>query len=131
MEFMKGLTRLIEALLIHSHGSGYLIDKESGKPVAQELRYQHDLDISDDFMRRLSCSWPFEDITPDEADVYGVGEPLAFEEVFGNAEYLARKKAVLEMKESARQGDKSRERWAFPVEEAKKFLNKVFDVMES
>lgn len=129
MQFMKTLSRITEALMVRSHADGYLVHVDGSRPVAYDLKSQHDIDISDQFMGRQGCSWPFAQVVPAEkADVYGVCEKLKFEEVFGNAEYLARERAALDRDKAARRG--AQQSRAFSVEEASEFLNDLSDEMD-
>lgn len=126
MKFNKTLTRLIQALLTNRSADCYLVYAESRKMVPNELRQQGCFDISEDFMSRYGAAWPFENVSPEKADVLCLGEPLKFEEVFGNAEYLARERAIRENKQVPRRG-KKKIKWEFPIEDAGLFVNEVFD----
>lgn len=133
MRFTKTLKRLIEALLANHRADCFLVHKKTGKAVANDQKQRDGLDISEDFMGRFGCPWPFQQLTPAQADVYGVGEPLVFEEVFGNAEYLARERAILNNKAAVKQGKKAkkRSRWQYPVEEASEYLNDLYEQMKA
>lgn len=123
VSFTKTLARLIEAVLVNCRMDCYLMHTKTGKTVADNQKHQGGLDISEDFMGRFGSPWPFYQMTPTQADVYGLGEPLAFEEVFGGAEYLAREKAILKNAMEA----KGRSRWRYPIEELSRYLNDLYE----
>lgn len=110
MAFMKTLSRLIEALVGVCSADGCLVYKINGRAVVQDLRQQRNFNISEEFMGRCSAAWPFSGISPAEADVYGVGEPLAFEDVFGKTKYLAVERAMEENNLRSKRAKKARRR---------------------
>lgn len=124
----KTLVKLIEAVLRKGHANCFLVHRETGHLVDMKLKQSDNLDISRDFMRRYGGIWPFWWTSPRRCDIYGVGAPLRFKDVFENAQYLGRKEKKLGEEKRSRPKKKRilrRKRWEFPVEECRQYLTKV------